>query len=184
MSKEKKEDREFEELQRESKQLSQKRIKFKANCVHVHKNGRPSLVPLAAWRKNANKSEEEKKRMEGMHICERCETIIDVRKFLVNPQAGLQEFKDAIAVVLNGANVIKHRAAMDVDNKRSDSIISFASEIELKLPYLTEMLEAIMKNAGGGKKKEKRERHRQLRLGLASMEFTGGGEKKKKKNKW
>lgn len=166
----KKQDQEALEIQSESKKLSARKIRFRANCTHVKDNGKPRIQPS---RKN-----------EHVHVCSRCNSEIDLRNYVQDRQHGLEILDDAVGEVCNALEIIKYRAALDEYNggsgKKSKQLIEFASTLLIQLPQVPEVIEALLEQSKS--KEEKREhRKRELRLGLGSLSFGGGSGKKKKK---
>ena len=166
-------DQEALDIQSETKKLSARKIRFRANCTHVKDNGKPRIQPS---RKN-----------EYVFTCNRCNSEIDLRSYTQNRQAGLDNLNDAVDEVCNALEIIKYRAALDETNggsgKKSKQLIEYSANLLIELPKVPEIIEALL-DQGKNKEEKKEKRRRELRLGLSGLSFGGGGDGKKKKKGW
>lgn len=154
-------DDEASELFDEEKRFKQKKRKFRANCSHS-KKGKPFLDPVDGKMK---------------FKCKRCGRHIDYEPFASNEddKLDLTELRDAVNFVSNAIDIIKIRAAADEGDERSEKIIDYCADTQLKVENVPDVMASFKSN---GKKNEKKEKHHNIKVGLDALAFS-----KKKKNK-
>lgn len=167
MSKEKKKyDAESDEILQDEKKFLKKKRRFKANCPHAKNSGKSRLRAVEG--------------QEHVHECTRCRTRLDLRKFVKEADHGIGDLKANVAEVKNALEVIKYRAAIDENSKRSEGIVAFAAKMLMDIDTIPEIFEAILEETKS-KKDKKKEKQREIKVGLDSLAF---GKKKSKKSGW
>ena len=165
MSKDRKFDREASEILGEEKKFKQRKRKFKARCTHVTPKGKTRL---------------ESTKEEHVRKCNRCGTKVDFSEFVEDRENAMVLLNDSIDRVKNACNIIKHRAAIDGDDKRSQSFVDFSANLLLDLDAVPEILESLTEGEKS-KKNKKKEKRREIKVGLDALAF---GKKKKSKGGW
>lgn len=161
-------DEEMTDLLHEEKKLKLKKRKAMAECRHIKKSGKTRLQPTGT---------------PHVYKCSRCGATVDFRPYVNDTEGGLEDLSNGVDVVKNACEIIKQRAAMDVDSKKSRDISDFAAQMCFQLPNILEFLKAFLTH-GKDKEEKKKARKKEIKVGLDSLAFDRKGRGGKKEKKW
>jgi len=162
-------DDEMLDLLQEEKKVKLKKRKMRADCKHIKKSGKTRLQPTGR---------------PHVYKCSRCGTEVDLSMFSQEkPEEGLDNLGEAIETVKNACEILKQRAGLDMDSKKSRAISDFAAQMCFQLPNIEEFMRAFLTH-GKDKKDKEKARKREIKIGLDSLAFDRKGRGGKKDKKW
>ena len=171
--KEKKKKDEFDDemldLLQKEKKLTLKKHEMRSNCKHIKKSGKTRLRPTGK---------------PHIYKCSRCGVEVDFSMFSQEkPEEGLEDLGEAIDTVKNACEILKQRAGLDMDSKKSRAISDFAAQMCFQLPNIEEFMRAFVTH-GKDKKDKEKARKKEIKIGLDSLAFDRKGRGGKKDKKW